>query len=158
MFSTVKTWLSQNKVNVVKATTENFDLAQLVTGLMVEAAGADGEIADSETRLIFISEIVAAQFELSEPEMTTILDQAVNDFDDRIEMHSLMRQLRDVADYEERVGVLELVWMVVLSDNRLDKIEAQLMRRLAGLLFISDVDSGLAARTARKRLGMAEAV
>ena len=156
MFSTVKTWLSQNKVNVVKVTTENFDLAQLVTGLMVEAAGADGEIADSETRLI--SEIVAAQFELSEPEMTTILDQAVNDFDDRIEMHSLMRQLRDVADYEERVGVLELVWMVVLSDNRLDKIEAQLMRRLAGLLFISDVDSGLAARTARKRLGMAEAV
>ena len=156
MFSTVKTWLSQNKVNVVKATTENFDLAQLVTGLMVEAAGADGEIADSETRLI--SEIVAAQFELSEPEMTTILDQAVNDFDDRIEMHSLMRQLRDVADYEERVGVLELVWMVVLSDNRLDKIEAQLMRRLAGLLFISDVDSGLAARTARKRLGIAEAV
>ena len=156
MFSTVKTWLSQNKVNVVKATTENFDLAQLVTGLMVEAAGADGEIADSETRLI--SEIVAAQFELSEPEMTTILEQAVSDFDDRIEMHSLMRQLRDVADYEERVGVLELVWMVVLSDNRLDKIEAQLMRRLAGLLFISDVDSGLAARTARKRLGIAEAV
>ena len=156
MFSTVKTWLSQNKVNAVKVTTENFDLAQLVTGLMVEAAGADGEIADSETRLI--SEIVAAQFELSEPEMTTILDQAVNDFDGRIEMHSLMRQLRDVADYEERVGVLELVWMVVLSDNRLDKIEAQLMRRLAGLLFISDVDSGLAARTARKRLGIAEAV
>ena len=156
MFSTVKTWLSQNKVNAVKVTTENFDLAQLVTGLMVEAAGADGEIADSETRLI--SEIVAAQFELSEPEMTTILEQAVSDFDDRIEMHSLMRQLRDVADYEERVGVLELVWMVVLSDNRLDKIEAQLMRRLAGLLFISDVDSGLAARTARKRLGIAEAV
>ena len=156
MFSTVKTWLSQNKVNAVKVTTENFGLAQLVTGLMVEAAGADGEIADSETRLI--SEIVAAQFELSEPEMTTILEQAVSDFDDRIEMHSLMRQLRDVADYEERVGVLELVWMVVLSDNRLDKIEAQLMRRLAGLLFISDVDSGLAARTARKRLGIAEAV
>ena len=156
MFSTVKTWLSQNKVNAVKVTTEHFDLAQLVTGLMVEAAGADGEIADSETRLI--SEIVAAQFELSEPEMTTILEQAVSDFDDRIEMHSLMRQLRDVADYEERVGVLELVWMVVLSDNRLDKIEAQLMRRLAGLLFISDVDSGLAARTARKRLGIAEAV
>ncbi len=156
MFSTVKSWLSQNKVNVVKVTTGNFELAQLVTGLMVEAAGADGQIADDES--ILISEIIAAQFELSEPEMATILDEAVNDFHDRIEIHSLMRQLRDVADYEERVGVLELVWMVVLSDNRLDKIEAQLMRRLAGLLFISDVDSGLAARTARKRLGIAEAV
>ena len=156
MFTTVKSWLGQSKDNAVKVTTENFELAQLVTGLLVEAAGADGQIADDESRLI--SEIVAAQFELSEPEMATILDEAVNDFDDRIEIHSLMRQLRDVADYEERVGVLELVWMVVLSDHRLDKIEAQLMRRLAGLLFISDVDSGLAARTARKRLGIAEAV
>ena len=155
MFSTVKSWLGQNKDNVVKVTTENFELAQLVTGLMVEAAGADGQIADDESRLI--SEIIAAQFELSEAEMATILVEAVNDFDGRIEIHSLMRQLRNVADYEERVGVLELVWMVVLSDNRLDKIEAQLMRRLAGLLFISDVDSGLAARTARKRLGIAEA-
>ena len=153
MFSTVKNWLSQNKDITVKVTSENFELAQIVTGLMVEAAGADGQIADDETRLI--SEIVAAQFELSEPEMVTILNEAVCDFEDRIEIHSLMRQLRDVADYEERVGVLELVWMVVLSDKRLDKIEAQLMRRLAGLLFISDVDSGLAARTARKRLGVA---
>ena len=156
MFSTVKSWLGQSKDNAVKVTTENFELAQLVTGLLVEAAGADGQIADDESSLI--SEIIAAQFELSEPEMATILDEAVNDFHDRIEIHSLMRQLRDVADYEERVGVLELVWMVVLSDNRLDKIEAQLMRRLAGLLFISDVDSGLAARTARKRLGIAEEV
>ncbi len=156
MFSTVKSWLGQNKDNAVKVTNENFELAQLVTELMVEAAGADGQIADDESRLI--SEIVAAQFELSETEMASILDEAVNDFDDRIEIHSLMRQLRDVADYEERVGVLELVWMVVLSDDRLDKIEAQLMRRLAGLLFISDVDSSLAARTARKRLGIAEAV
>ena len=50
---------------------------------------------------------------------------------------------------------MEMVWMVVLADGRLDKIERQLMRRLAGLLFVSDVDSGLAAQNARKRLGLA---
>ena len=76
------------------------------------------------------------------------------EYTDRIEIHGLMRRLREKADYEERIGVLELVWMVVLSDNRLDHIEAQLMRRLAGLLYISDVDSGLAAQTARTRLGI----
>ena len=86
--------------------------------------------------------------------MATVLSDAVNDYTDRIEIHGLMRRLREKADYEERIGVLELVWMVVLSDDRLDHIEAQLMRRLAGLLYISDVDSGLAAQTARTRLGI----
>jgi uncharacterized tellurite resistance protein B-like protein len=152
MFSTVKNWLSQNDTQAVTEVSESLELAQLVTALLVEAAGADGKITDEESQLI--SEIISVQFELSDDEMVTVLSDAVNDYTDRIEIHGLMRRLREKADYEERIGVLELVWMVVLSDDRLDHIEAQLMRRLAGLLYISDVDSGLAAQTARTRLGI----
>ena len=152
MFSTVKNWLSQNDTQAVTEVSKTLELAQLVTALLVEAAGADGTISDEESQLIF--EIISAQFELSDDEMVTVLSDAVNDYADRIEIHRLMRRLREKADYEERIGVLELVWMVVLSDERLDHIEAQLMRRLAGLLYISDVDSGLAAQTARIRLGI----
>jgi uncharacterized tellurite resistance protein B-like protein len=155
MFSTVKNWLSQNDKQAVKEVSESLELAQLVTAFMIEAAGADGKIAEEESQLI--AEIISAQFELSDDEMTSVLSDAVSDYADRVEMHGLMRRLREKADYEERIGVLELVWMVVLSDNRLDQIEAQLMRRLAGLLYISDVDSGLAAKTARTRLGIDEA-
>ena len=155
MFSTVKNWLSQNDTQAGKEVSESLELAQLVTALMIEAAGADGKIAEEESQLI--AEIISAQFELSDDEMTSVLSDAVSDYADRVEIHGLMRRLREKADYEERIGVLELVWMVVLSDNRLDQIEAQLMRRLAGLLYISDVDSGLAAQTARTRLGIDEA-
>ena len=155
MFSTVKNWLSQNDTQAVKEVSESLELAQLVTALMIEAAGADGKIAEEESQLI--AEIISAQFELSDDEMTSVLSDAVSDYADRVEIHGLMRRLREKADYEERIGVLELVWMVVLSDNRLDQIEAQLMRRLAGLLYISDVDSGLAAQTARTSLGIDEA-
>ena len=155
MFSTVKNWLSQNDTQAVKEVSKSLELAQLVTALMVEAAGADGKIAEEESQLI--TEIITAQFELSDDEMASVLSDAVSDYADRIEIHGLMRRLREKADYEERIGVLELVWMVVLSDNRLDQIEAQLMRRLAGLLYISDVDSGLAAQIARTRLGIDEA-
>jgi uncharacterized tellurite resistance protein B-like protein len=48
-----------------------------------------------------------------------------------------------------------MVWMVVLADGNLDVHESQLMRRLAGLLFVDDVESGLAAQRARHRLGLA---
>jgi uncharacterized tellurite resistance protein B-like protein len=45
---------------------------------------------------------------------------------------------------------------VVLADKQIDQHEQQLMRRLAGLLFIDDVASGLAAKRAQKRLGLAD--
>jgi len=84
--------------------------------------------------------------------MKAVLAEAQTDAEERIELHTLVRRLRENADYEERIGVLELIWMTVLADNRVDRLESQLMRRLAGLLFVSDVDSGLAAKAAKKRL------
>ena len=55
-----------------------------------------------------------------------------------------------------RIIILEMIWVVVLSDNQIDQHESQLMRRLAGLLFIDDVEAGLAAKRARSRLGLAD--
>ena len=121
---------------------------------MVEAASADGQIGASETELI--SSCVAGQFSLTDDQMKQVLDHALDEAHSRIELHSLVSRLRDKSDYEERIGVMEMVWMVVLADGRLDTIESQLMRRLAGLLFVSDVDSGLAAKQARQRLGLAD--
>lgn len=153
MFKTFADWF-QTSSNVVQDK-DDFchELAELVTALMVEAAAADGQIGEAETQLI--TDSVSSQFNLDDSEMKQVLENALNDADDRIELHSLIRRLRDKSDYEERIGVMEMVWMVVLADGRLDKIERQLMRRLAGLLFVTDVDSGLAGQKARQRLGLA---
>lgn len=150
MFKTFADWFQASPKDAQHKDVFSHELAELVTALMIEAAGADGEIGDSERTLI--ASCVASQFSLTEAQMKQILDQAVEQADNSIELHSLVRRLREKSDYEERVGVMEMVWMVVLADGRLDQIESQLMRRLAGLLFVSDVDSGLAAKTARQRL------
>lgn len=153
MLATLKNWLQQSRETNQVLAQNDTELAFIVTSLMLEAAAADGEIDEEERQLIFSA--VSEQFSLSDEQMKTLFEQAEADAEERIELHGLLRKLREQADYEERVGVLELVWMVVLADNRLDQLEAQLMRRLAGLLFISDVDSGLAAQAARTRLGLA---
>jgi uncharacterized tellurite resistance protein B-like protein len=70
------------------------------------------------------------------------------------EIHSITRQIRNDADAEERAIIMEMIWMVVLADGVLHDYEAQLMRRLAGLLYIDDVASGHAANSARARLGL----
>ena len=152
MFKTVAQWLKSD--NTQKLEADNADeLAGLVTALMVEAALADGTVAADEVALT--ANVIAEQFDLSAEKACQMTNEAIEQSKERVELHSLLRRLREQSDYEERLGVLEMVWMVVLADGRLDHIEAQLMRRLAGLLFVSDVDSALAAQKAKSNLGLA---
>ncbi len=153
MFKTFADWFQTSSKFAEDGDEFSHELAELVTALMVEAAAADGQIGAAEIKLI--TDCVSSQFSLTDAEMKQILEHALDEADNRIELHSLISRMRDKSDYEERIGVIEMVWMVVLADGRLDKIERQLMRRLAGLLFVSDVDSGLAAKNARRRLGLA---
>ena len=70
----------------------------------------------------------------------------------RIEIHSLTRSIRSETEPEDRIAILEMAWMVVLSDGEVHDYEAQLMRRLAGLLYVDDIESGRASKRARARL------
>ena len=49
-----------------------------------------------------------------------------------MEIHSLTRAIRAETDPEDRAAILEMAWMVVMSDGEVHEYEAQLMRRLAG--------------------------
>ena len=69
-----------------------------------------------------------------------------------LEGEDVTRAIRTETEPEDRVTIMEMVWMVVLADGELHKYESQLMRRLAGLLYVDDIDSGRAAKRARARL------
>ena len=133
---------------------ERTELARIMIALFVEAANVDDDgMGDDEAHLI--AHIMATHFDMEEQAITTLFEDAIKGADDRVQMHGLTRQLRDLTDYEERLTMLELIWMVVLADDHLDHMEASMMRRLAGLLYIEDVDSGKAAKSARARLALA---
>jgi uncharacterized tellurite resistance protein B-like protein len=59
------------------------------------------------------------------------------------------RSLKDAVPYDHRIGLVEAMWRVVLSDGTRDKDEESMMRLVSNLLGISDVDSALA----RQRVG-----
>ena len=130
------------------------DFVATITALLVEAAMADGMLdADERSRILHL---LTDQLELADVDAQTMLDQSIAAHDSRIEIHGLVRQIRTDTEMEDRVIILEMIWVVVLADSRIDLHESQLMRRLAGLLFINDVEAGLAAKRAQKRLGLAD--
>ena len=44
---------------------------------------------------------------------------------------------------EFRLKIIEIIWKIVYSDGTSDNYESNLIRRICGLLYISDKDNGI---------------
>ena len=153
MINRFSEWVKNFSDGTAAVPKEDNDFVVAITALLVEAAMADGALGVDEQSLIL--QLLNDQLEVSTAKAQTMLDEAIAAHNTRVEIHGLVRQIRTDTEVEDRIIILEMIWVVVLADGQTDEHESQLMRRLAGLLFIDDVEAGLAAKRARKRLGLA---
>ena len=61
------------------------------------------------------------------------------------ESNQIVEFTKEVKKYsmEFRLKVIEIIWKIVYSDGTTDNYETNLVRRICGLLYISDKDSGI---------------
>jgi len=150
MLAKLGNWIRDFTEDDAAAPAGDAEWARALAGLLVEAAMADGELGADERRQM--SRVLAGQLQLAAAEIDAIIDSALASHEERVEIHSLTRSIRAETEPEGRVAIMEMAWMVVLADGELHDYEAQLMRRLAGLLYVDDIESGRAAKRARARL------
>jgi len=114
--------------------------------LLIETARMDDTIGDDERRVIV--DLVRARFELSEEEVSSVVELADEVAENAVELSRFTSRVRDGFDHDERVEMVEMLWRVVYADGVVHDHEANLLRRVAGLLYVSDRESG----EARKRV------
>ena len=129
---------------------ENKLASDAILNLFVEAAAIDGEISKLEKEKILF--FLTQKFQFSVSEAKKKLKKAILQSNDQIEIWSKTKSIRSEMTYDERLEIIEMIWQIVLIDEKVDAFEAQLMRRLAGLLFIEDKDSGIAKKRAKEKL------
>ena len=118
--------------------------------LLVHAACVDASFDDVERRRIL--DILLRRFSLEPEEAETLLAAAEDKADGAVQILGFTRTVKDNYSDEERVALVEMLWEVVLADGRVDAHEAQLMRRIGGLIYVSDRDSAIARRRAAARV------
>jgi len=150
MFEILKSTLNKVKNNEERIEKDGVKALSSIVSLLVEAASIDGQIGDDEKNKI--SSILINQLNLDPIKAKEILDETISLSGDQIEIWSKTNDIRKELDYDERLNILELMWEIVLVDDILDVFEAQLMRRVSGLLYISDVDSGNSKKRALMKL------
>ena len=95
------------------------------------------------------------RFELSETEAESLVELARQEAADSSQLYGFTRVVKDHFSHEERVELVEMLWQVVYADGQKHDHEASLMRRVAGLIFVSDRECGSARKRALIKLGMA---
>jgi len=111
----------------------------LVTALLIHAAKMDENYTEKEK--IIIKKAISSFANISEKEIDETLKIAEQK--EQVSNH-LIEFTREIKknDMSYRLKIIEILWKIIYSDGTVDMYESNLMRRICGLLYVSDKQSG----------------
>ena len=122
----------------------------ILVGLMIEAANTDGNVSNDEIDKISVSLINI--FKEHPKDVEVAIFKALNNKDNSNSLHFYTSKLNKSFSHEKKLLLIEVLWEVILSDNEIHDFESNLLRRLAGLLYISDIECGNAKKRANYKV------
>ena len=128
---------------------DNKDI-DILAGLMIEAANTDGNVSQDEVNKISFSLINI--FKEHPKDVEEALFKALNDKNNSRSLYFYTSKLNKSFAHEKKILLIEVLWEVILADNAIHDFESNLLRRLAGLLYVSDIESGNAKKRANDKI------
>ncbi len=154
MFARLKRLLTEPSPAKTGERRHSFEEKQLAAAaLLVEAAKLDDDFDDDERSRI--ESLLQNQFSLTAAEAGELLSAGEQASDDSVEWQGFTRAIKDGFEPEERIALIEMLWEVAYADGELHDYEASLIRRITGLLYVADRDSGEARKRVQAKLGIA---
>ena len=110
-----------------------------VAALLIHAAKIDENYTELEKNIIKKAIINLNQINPDKAEEILKLAEKKEE-----ESNQIVEFTREIKQYpmEFRLKIIEIIWKIVYSDGTSDNYESNLIRRICGLLYISDKDNG----------------
>lgn len=125
------------------------DARLALAALLVRLARTDGDYDGAEVARI--DAVLRRRFGLGPFEAARLRGEAELLETEAPDTVRFTRSIKAHVPYEERIGVVEALWEVVLADGRRDAEEDGLMRLVAAMLGVEDADSALARQRVEGR-------
>ena len=112
----------------------------LIIALLIHAAKIDENYTENEKKII--KKVIIDLNKISSNQADELLKLAE---EKEKESNQIIEFTKEVKKYsmEFRLKIIEILWKIVYSDASSDSYESNLIRRVCGLLYISDRDSGM---------------
>ena len=133
MFSFFK----KKKIDEVEST-EGFELELTAAVLAYEIARSDGEISESELEVL-LSEIkkIAMNVGKTEQDILNIIEEYSKN---SISFHEFIEDINKDFTKEDKLSLIKFLWDVAYADTILEVNEERLIRRIADLINIKDLE------------------
>ena len=112
----------------------------LVTALLIHAARIDDNYTNVEKEII--KKALISLNAISSKEAEELLEKAEKIEQESNQIVAFTKEIKKNS-MEFRLKIIEILWKIVYSDASSDSYESNLIRRVCGLLYISDRDSGM---------------
>ena len=152
MLAKIKSFLNGDEAAPQTDTDDADELAAAAVAVLVESSLLDGDFDQREREAIV--GILVDRFGLSADDAEQLIDTAVEQHHDANRVYAATRLIRDAFSDAERIDMMEMLWEVAYADGELHDYEANLVRRVAGLPYVRDRDSGIARKRVLERLGL----
>ena len=125
----------------IEEESEQFNTVQIaISTLMIQTAVYDGTFDEQEKSKIL--ELIKKYFNFNEDQKLTLFKIAMKVNDNSNDMQQFTSVLNHNLSEEEKLNIIEMLWKIIISDGHIDDYENALIRKISGLLYISDRDVG----------------
>jgi uncharacterized tellurite resistance protein B-like protein len=134
---------SEKKIN-----DKNFLSKVKVASLLIHAAKIDEVYTDEEREIIKKTLIKLGAENL---EIDKIISEAIINEQNSNQILDFTREIKNTSE-SDKIKIIEALWEIIYSNKKVDMYESNLMRRLAGLLYIDNKTMGDIKEKVKKEL------
>ena len=112
----------------------------LIIALLIHAAKIDENYTENEKKII--KKVIMDLNKISSNQADELLKLAEIKEEESNQIIEFTKEIKKYS-MEFKLKIVEIIWKIVYSDGTCDSYESTLIRRICGLLYVSDKDSGI---------------
>ena len=112
----------------------------LIAALLIHAAKIDENYTEIEKKII--KKALVDLFNITSDQAEELMKYAEEKEETSNQIVEFTKEIKKYS-MESRLKIIEVIWKIVYSDATNDIYESNLIRRICGLLYISDKDNGI---------------
>jgi len=114
------------------------DFRVATAALLVHAATVDGDMSESERDKL--QSLLKQRFELDDAAASVLIEEGVAADDKAVDLYHFTHLLNASLDDNDRLRMVEMMWMVAYTDGAVSDYEDNLIWRVADLLGVSSTE------------------
>ncbi|MBB1370994.1 TerB family tellurite resistance protein [Pseudoalteromonas sp. SR45-4] len=117
---------------------QEHDLKTAVAALLIEVMRADAKLDDNEQHTLTTT--LKRYFALNDADVNELLNNANSSVDSATDYFQFSKQINQHCSAAQRIEIIELLWCLAYADGEIDPQEEYVIRKVAGLLYVTHVD------------------